>query len=50
MIIVILSTLFAALALYVFIATLLCCEINDEQRHWWCPLCQLCKLALRRFV
>ena len=27
--------------LYVFVAILLCCELNDYRPHWWCPACLL---------
>jgi len=43
MIIAIPSALFVALGLYVFVATLLCCEIKPERFHWWCPCCQFGK-------
>ena len=28
---------------YVFAATLLCNELNDDDYHWWCPLCAITK-------
>ncbi len=47
---VIFAVMLAIGTLYSLIATFVCTEQNEERTHWWCPLCQLLKLATRRFV
>jgi len=46
---VIFAALLAFVALYSLVATFVCTEQNEDRSHWWCPLCVLCKLVLRRF-
>lgn len=45
---IVLGVLLGLVAAYFLISTFICCELNKEQPHWWCPLCQLCKLAIQR--
>jgi hypothetical protein len=45
----ILGTALAAVAIYCTCAAFVCMELNTEEHHAWCPLCQLRRITLRRF-
>jgi hypothetical protein len=38
----------ALLAIFLYVAVAKCEESGEQQPHWWCPLCLLCRAFARR--
>lgn len=46
----IVGTILGLAALYALAAALVCLELNLDEHHWWCPLCQLTRIFTRRWT